>query len=482
MSVLIQPFVPATLAKGVLFSREPTSSETDTVFIDAQRPTSAHTFSWRSDQLGSKFPLSEEKISELIKLAKTIESKYFPRGVDIEWVWSEHGLRIVQARPIVFRKIEKKVFPSASLFSPLEESEFKEWAWDFSHNPDPMSPAQQALVARQSERGYPAKSIAGYLYTPVQDKRIATTSAKDVHDLFFEQALPMADNLLRENESQNAPTVASALDVYDQIFDLYFSTIAPALQSLKQNTSDKSIEEFHFSYSMRPSDAELRALSPVWDVAFPTFAEAKIPFQPTPHERRPRTTTDFVRDLLELDDRLFYRAQWAVRRALLAMAKENQIVPDDLFFCESPLKEELLPEKILSEAEINRTRFKEARQLQMPTHFPQRSNDQPQYKSVYKGLGWGGRVAGRTCKLVEGAIKGSGSILLAVDVPPSMLAAGLRFTGVITESGGPLSHGATIARELGIPCVVSCKDAWRTIPANAAVLVDGAAGTVVVHD
>lgn len=57
-----------------------------------------------------------------------------------------------------------------------------------------------------------------------------------------------------------------------------------------------------------------------------------------------------------------------------------------------------------------------------------------------------------------------------------------RAAGVVAESGGILSHSAIVAREYGIPCVVSVADACSRIPDGAALVVDGTTGTVVVED
>ncbi len=56
-----------------------------------------------------------------------------------------------------------------------------------------------------------------------------------------------------------------------------------------------------------------------------------------------------------------------------------------------------------------------------------------------------------------------------------------RAAAVVTETGGILSHAAIVAREYGIPCVVSVPDACTTIPDGATVIVDGTAGTVLVE-
>ena len=52
--------------------------------------------------------------------------------------------------------------------------------------------------------------------------------------------------------------------------------------------------------------------------------------------------------------------------------------------------------------------------------------------------------------------------------------------GIVTDSGGLLSHAAIVAREYGIPGVVGTRDATERIPDGANVRVDGDAGQVTV--
>jgi pyruvate,water dikinase len=52
--------------------------------------------------------------------------------------------------------------------------------------------------------------------------------------------------------------------------------------------------------------------------------------------------------------------------------------------------------------------------------------------------------------------------------------------GIVTDSGGLLSHAAIVAREYGIPGVVGTRDATQRIPDGALVRVDGDAGQVTV--
>ena len=71
------------------------------------------------------------------------------------------------------------------------------------------------------------------------------------------------------------------------------------------------------------------------------------------------------------------------------------------------------------------------------------------------------------------------SVLLAKDLAPSdtALLDPAMVLALVTGKGGPTSHTAIIARQLGIPCVVGVAGAGE-IGDGAWVLVDGAAGTV----
>ncbi|MGV9713417.1 phosphoenolpyruvate--protein phosphotransferase [Gordonia sp. NPDC003424] len=74
------------------------------------------------------------------------------------------------------------------------------------------------------------------------------------------------------------------------------------------------------------------------------------------------------------------------------------------------------------------------------------------------------------------------SVLLADDLAPADTA-GLdpaKITALVTRLGGPTSHTAIIARQLGIPCVVAVSG-LEVVAAGSTVLVDGTAGTIEVE-
>ena len=53
-------------------------------------------------------------------------------------------------------------------------------------------------------------------------------------------------------------------------------------------------------------------------------------------------------------------------------------------------------------------------------------------------------------------------------------------SGVVTETGGALSHAAIVAREYGIPAVLGVTDATTRVDNGALIAVDGTAGTVII--
>lgn len=73
-----------------------------------------------------------------------------------------------------------------------------------------------------------------------------------------------------------------------------------------------------------------------------------------------------------------------------------------------------------------------------------------------------------------------GDILVCRTTDPSWITLFLMASAVVIDIGGLMSHGAIVARELGIPCVINTRDGTRRIPDGSQVEVDGSAGTVTV--
>ena len=76
----------------------------------------------------------------------------------------------------------------------------------------------------------------------------------------------------------------------------------------------------------------------------------------------------------------------------------------------------------------------------------------------------------------------SGDVMVCVMTTPAWTPLFGVAGGIITETGGVLSHPAITAREYGIPAVLAVQDATKRIRDGQLVTIDGAAGTVSLHE
>ena len=86
-----------------------------------------------------------------------------------------------------------------------------------------------------------------------------------------------------------------------------------------------------------------------------------------------------------------------------------------------------------------------------------------------------GCVTGRASVLrdvTEAERLAEGDVLVTRQTDPGWGPVFFLISGLVIERGGMLSHGAILAREFGIPCVVGVRDATRVIPNGATITVD----------
>ena len=74
-----------------------------------------------------------------------------------------------------------------------------------------------------------------------------------------------------------------------------------------------------------------------------------------------------------------------------------------------------------------------------------------------------------------------GAILVASITTPAWTPLFAMAGGVVTDIGGPLSHGSIVAREYGIPAVLGTGIATKRIHSGQIITVDGTTGTVTVN-
>jgi phosphoenolpyruvate synthase/pyruvate phosphate dikinase len=94
-----------------------------------------------------------------------------------------------------------------------------------------------------------------------------------------------------------------------------------------------------------------------------------------------------------------------------------------------------------------------------------------------------GRVTGIACVLhgpEDFDQMQQGGILVAKMTTPAWTPLFAMACGVVTDIGGPLSHGSIVAREYGIPAVLGTAAATRIIQSGQQITVDGDAGFVIL--
>ncbi len=104
---------------------------------------------------------------------------------------------------------------------------------------------------------------------------------------------------------------------------------------------------------------------------------------------------------------------------------------------------------------------------------------------VLKGTPASAGVVTATARVIldpVGAHLEPGEILVAPSTDPGWTPLFLTASGLIMEMGGPMSHGAVVAREYGIPAVVGVSGAIERIQTGQQITVDGSQGIVMLQN
>jgi len=114
------------------------------------------------------------------------------------------------------------------------------------------------------------------------------------------------------------------------------------------------------------------------------------------------------------------------------------------------------------------------------------ASEEAHTETTLSGIGCSpGRVTG-TARILHGsedfAQMEADDILVADITTPAWTPLFALASGIVTDVGGPLSHGSIVAREYGIPAVLGTGVATKRIESGMEVTVDGDAGTVTLQD
>jgi len=105
-------------------------------------------------------------------------------------------------------------------------------------------------------------------------------------------------------------------------------------------------------------------------------------------------------------------------------------------------------------------------------------------RNVLRGVGAGSGRATGIVRILEDPFDdfAPGDVLVARTVDPGWSAALSCAGAIVLDMGGVMSHGAMVARELGIPCVVGVRTATSILRPGGIVTVDGATGEITIND
>ncbi len=180
-------------------------------------------------------------------------------------------------------------------------------------------------------------------------------------------------------------------------------------------------------------------------------------------------------------------------------------VPADIYYLNKTELETILPglvrnsplSSMVSSVRERRAALEAARHLSPPptlpptkkymgidmTHFVP-SSESEQTEHILKGVGASAGIVTATACVLSSPQDFNrmqpGNVIVAPITTPAWTPLFAMASAVVTDIGGPLSHGSIIAREYGIPAVLGTGIATRRIHHGQRITVDGSAGVVTL--
>lgn len=463
---------------------------------------------------------------EALDLASIAEAAIgAPCGADVELVWAfaASAWVVVQARPLIHPPPPRRRAPAPPLYAAALAADGRPWRRDVTHNPAPLSVAQAELCARVEAAAiapFHLRVVAQHLYWAPRADAPPPPPITDAAAL----AADLADDEAAVAAALTGPTdgLADAVERYLAAYRVLAGRLGPRIAAGKTAataalTAAGLTPAQILARVPRPSAisarlaaaargeiapaalaVELADVASAWDVAAPTLAEtparlreaiARAALRPgTPPPAGPGLTdlttgevaaaVDLARvafDAGERDDLWYWRAQAVVRRALLGVAAERGLAPDDVWWLPwSELADDALtPDVARGRAAAARAAAERAAAWDLPLAVGVAPSP-----PRWHGAGVGGRAVGPAYHTDGGVAVPPGAIAVARAITPALVLALDGAAALIGEHGTPLDHGPAMARELGIPCVVGCDGAFDAIAPGQWLAVDGDRGEI----
>ena len=178
-----------------------------------------------------------------------------------------------------------------------------------------------------------------------------------------------------------------------------------------------------------------------------------------------------------------------LRRGAVLVAHRAIERAEDIFFLEPDDIEGTAARDFRALVEERRQAWERWRAVEPPAAIgtPSAKPAEPEpARDQLRGAGASRGIATGTARILRSPEEGSrlrrGDILVCEMSTPAWTPLFGIVAGVITETGGPLSHPAITAREYGIPAVVAVRGATSRIRDGQLVSLDGAAGIITLGD
>ena len=317
VSIIVQEQIEGV--RGTLYTRLPGQPESLTMLAEATGtpdpnapPQTTVLHRNNSTSADNNFPVPEHALQTLAKLSLCAESAInATTGADIEWVWDGTQIWLLQARPIVHGSRNHK---QNTIDAPHDAFSFSRgqantvWYWDATHNPLPLSPAQQGLVQHINNANvtaYQQRVVCGYLYTTASGTHSLQNPSQvsvdhDLEKAFFQDIQPAMEDALSVVETHLPATLNQALTAYENVYAIYAQQLGPLLKQSQSHLLN--LLEKHFGAeqaatllgdltcrgtliarwlarvarkeaSVTELMISLGPLAPVWDVCTPTYSE-----------------------------------------------------------------------------------------------------------------------------------------------------------------------------------------------------------------
>lgn len=539
IGVIVQEFVAGTSI--VVYTRPPGQPESPEVLVQHAESVSRHVRDgWPGDLETLSAVEAALRCERALGVTTGVDVELVQRqvasGTDVLV-----ATRVVQARPIVHPQPRRLLSAPPPLLAALQDGRTWTWDVAHNPDPlSTAQQGLVERVEDAGLAPWSLRVCAGFLYSASRGEPAMAAPTLHELDLRGVELEARLERTLHVDDDQ-VLSVSEAVERYLAFYAIWARELSPLIAAARAvlpgrlrelghddpvaitarlvGSRESPIEAALMAAARgeldeRDVERQLGCLSPAWDVCVPTYAEtpglirdaiaratraARRAAEPAAARtgRDTRSTSGHVflgadltaevalarcaAELAERDDMLFARAQRLVRKALLARASALGIRGEDIFWLpldEVATAQAIDPVDAKRRASGARGAAERAAQWQMPIVI---GGEPAPERPTLRGEGTGPRVAGRVVRfasLASAIAVGSRDVVVTRAVTPALAVLVAGCAALVSETGGLLDHGAALARELGIPCVVGCRDAWSQLADGMLVTVDGDGGAV----